>query len=199
MAREHFSRRTSSSTQVCGTEKAFTCIAWQASKSTGMGSSGDRTVNSKEQWRGVLRHGLGTLFQKELIKYTGAHHSIMSQGRHSHVSGGQRAQHRHLCVRGQGKGMQGSMAPRAASWPRHAAPEGPLQVYRCASQHHKTEKTLKCIAWQASMVQAYLCAVLGQCDTGGNGTACCVMAMARCSRKTSFNTGADKVSYNLGE
>jgi len=39
------------------------CLA--SEQSTGMGSSGDRTVNSKEQWRGVLRHGQGTLFQKE--------------------------------------------------------------------------------------------------------------------------------------
>jgi len=99
-----------------------------------------RARGCRGQWHRVLRHGHGMLLKKDLCKYTGTHHSITRQRRHSHALPDKRAGYRHNCV------------PYMGNW-----------------------------------------------DEGANGTACCATAMACCSRKTSFNTGADKVSYNLGE
>ena len=46
--------------------------SWVAGeRSTGVFVSGDRTWEYCGQWRGMERHGQGTLFQKGLSKYTG--------------------------------------------------------------------------------------------------------------------------------
>ena len=44
-------------------------------RSTGVYVSGDGKMEYCGQWRRLLRHGQGTLFQKGLFKYTGAHSS----------------------------------------------------------------------------------------------------------------------------
>ena len=47
--------------------------SWVAGeRSTGVFLSADGQMEYRGQWRGLLRHGQGTLFQKGLLKYTGA-------------------------------------------------------------------------------------------------------------------------------
>ena len=42
-------------------------------RSTGVYVSGNGEMEYRGQWGGLQRHGQGTLFQKGLFKYTGAH------------------------------------------------------------------------------------------------------------------------------
>ena len=143
--------------------------------------SGDGAMEYRGQWRGILRHGQGTLFQKDLFKYTGVRDR---EGIHMHCLASEQ-KHRYGFQRGQDSQFQRAVARRAPPWAGHAVPEGTHQVHRCASQHHEPGKTLTCIRWPASTAQASLCARSGQGDAGVNGTACCVMATACCSRRTS--------------
>ena len=87
--------RYTAASQLHEAEKTLTCMRWVASAAQGLFF--ERGQGNGIQGHRVLRHGHGMLFQKDPCKYTGAHHSIRRQRRHSHALPGKRAWYRHTC------------------------------------------------------------------------------------------------------
>ena len=79
--------------------------SWVAGeRSIGVFVAGDRSWEYRGQWRGLERHGQGTLFQKGLSKYTGGFRHIRGTCSKGHrcipyIVGTEHRRHWNACVR----------------------------------------------------------------------------------------------------